>query len=86
MNDMSTENSLFEVFPNPSNGRITISFADPTEKESLVIVNLLGEKIYESSLSNDSKKEITLSNISSGIYFIKVNTSKKQYYKRFIVQ
>ena len=57
------------VYPNPTNGRITITL-DPSETESLefIIYNSLGQSVGSFELES-SNLEINLSYLSNGIYY-----------------
>jgi len=61
---------VFTVYPNPSNGRFTISTADKINNQNYTVevINVLGEKIKEQSIVN----EINISDQAKGIYFIKI--------------
>ena len=66
-----SENNLeINIFPNPSLGVFTISFSD-SKKHSIEISNLNGKKVAS---ANDifSEHKFDFSNLSSGIYQIKV--------------
>jgi hypothetical protein len=57
------------VYPNPTNGRITITL-DSSETESLefIIYNSLGQSVGSFKLES-SNLEINLSYLSNGIYY-----------------
>jgi len=58
-----------KIFPNPTNGHI---FIDSNEKiKSADIYNFHGEKV-----SNNSSTSIDLSNLNSGVYYLKLITEK----------
>jgi len=69
----------FSVYPNPSEGIFTIDLSmssntqDKPQKRTVIVCNVLGEKIYQSEIHNP-KSEIDLSNQPAGIYFLKVKT------------
>lgn len=71
----------FSVYPNPSNGIFTLNFSptkyaqDKPGKGTVIICNVLGEKIYQSEIYK-LQSEIDLSNQPSGIYFLKVKTEQ----------
>lgn len=71
----------FSVYPNPSNGILTLNLSpstnaqDKSGKGTVIICNVLGEKIYQSEIYK-LQSEIDLSNYPSGIYFLKVKTEQ----------
>ncbi|MES2760980.1 MAG: T9SS type A sorting domain-containing protein [Bacteroidota bacterium] len=74
------ENSI-NIYPNPSNGSVTIE--PQQENKQLAVYNVLGEKIYECSLSN---VPININIKSSGVYLFSVSTNKGIITKRIIIE
>jgi hypothetical protein len=71
----------FTVYPNPTNGQITIiSNQNITE---IQVSNLLGQVIYQTKLNNE--KEFLFSFHHSGIYFITATSDKQCITKKVIV-
>lgn len=62
------ENSIIKIFPNPSNGKITIEKQNENI-QNLIIYNVLGNVILEKDL-NDNKTEININ--ANGLYFYKI--------------
>ncbi len=60
------------VYPNPTDGMIKI---EAENMKSIIIFNLLGEKVFECSAYGDAF-EYDFSHQSAGIYFIQVETTK----------
>lgn len=87
---VSTCNSISEsegeatvlIFPNPSAGNITIHATMSTTGS---ICNALGQIIQTFSLNAD-KKEITFTELSNGIYFIKTETNGQSKTTRIVVE
>ncbi|MES2397467.1 MAG: choice-of-anchor tandem repeat GloVer-containing protein [Bacteroidota bacterium] len=71
----------FSVYPNPSNGILFLNLnpsantQDKSGKGTVIVCNILGEKIYQSAIHNP-QSEIDLSNQPTGIYFLKVKTEQ----------
>lgn len=73
----------FRIFPNPANDYIQIESKE-IQLSSIEIFNLLGEKlISETSLEND---RLNISNLSSGVYLLKVNADEKSFVKKIVVE
>lgn len=68
------------VYPNPVQKALTVSFVLPKEEEvSLIIYNILGQEIHRkefTGLKRENTKEIDLRNIANGIYFLQLNQGK----------
>ncbi|WP_282072513.1 T9SS type A sorting domain-containing protein [Polaribacter atrinae] len=73
----------FELYPNPARDFIKVSAVENFDK--VEIYNLLGKLIYEETVSNNNK-EINVSNLSDGIYFIKASKGKSVGTYKFIKQ
>lgn len=65
--EASLEN-LVSVYPNPNNGDFTIRSAS---KLHLVLYNALGQSIRSLDLGGLSSSEVSISDLSAGVYFIK---------------
>ena len=79
-----TENSI-SIYPNPTNGKFTIKIAN-TNKTEIEINNIVGELIYKTNFVNQ-QSTIDLSNMSKGIYFVKViDYSRIVTNKKIVVQ
>lgn len=76
----------FIISPNPSAGNFIISYERTITKGTIEIVNILGENVHAENISNETKKEINLKNISSGIYFVKLFDGNKYYCKKIIIE
>lgn len=68
-NNSQNEESI-QLFPNPSNGTFSISSSELILE--IEIINMLGEKIYSSSINK--KQETIKLNEESGIYFVRMKT------------
>ena len=68
--------NLLNVYPNPTNGEINISFFNSLES-NLEIVNVLGEVIYRITTREYGSQllSIDLSDFSSGIYIVELTNS-----------
>lgn len=78
-----------KVFPNPNTGEFKIQFE--TKENMLVnidLYNLLGEKVYacqEISRSDNYSKIISINNISSGVYYIRINAGSELFCKKVCI-
>ncbi len=61
------------VYPNPNNGNFVLEGGELNS--DLLIYNIIGEVVFKSKISSE-KTELSLNNISSGIYFVQVSTGK----------
>lgn len=70
-----TQESIASVYPNPFNDQFTVSFkAYENQNVELSLYDLSGRKLSEQSASiSNSKVDINPSNLTSGIYFIRID-------------
>lgn len=68
------ENSLFAVYPNPTNGVVNISGLEGGE---VMLFDINGKLIYHQNVEGDV--EFDLSNLPSGVYFLKGKKAAKTY-------
>ena len=75
-------------YPNPTNDFFNIDFKlNRTEQLSLVINNALGQLIYNENLSLEKgkyHKQIDLTNLPAGIYFLRIDTDDGTYNEKII--
>lgn len=65
---------LFNVYPNPTDNKITIQSNSSSRLKDVQIRNLLGQVIYQNSNLNSNSVEIAIEG-EEGIYFVKIETS-----------
>lgn len=86
--DVIQPKTNFVLYPNPSNGIITIESGQGQvmgDKWTVEIYNLFGEIINQSETRNP-KLEIDLSTEANGIYFAVVKTEKESFTKKIIIE
>ncbi len=75
------------VFPNPTNGRVTIQSADnKTPLQSLTLYNVSGMQLLNDNTSGECTKEMDLSLYPPQMYILKIQTSDQVFTKKIILQ
>lgn len=74
----------FTMYPNPSNGNFEISFEEVTQKYSVEIYSVLGQKVHE--IKNTTSRTVSVNNLNKGIYLVKVNQNENSIVKQIIVE
>jgi hypothetical protein len=74
-----TNNLQVNIYPNPANSKI---YVEAKEIKEVKLFDLLGNEI----ISTTKEKEIDMSNLREGIYFIQVNRSESIFTKKIIIQ
>jgi len=78
---------LFSVFPNPvfKNQKVTIRFKKPV-RGSLGLINSSGQSILQINVNQQAETSLTVPNISSAIYFLRLKDGDKVWSKKLLIQ
>ncbi len=80
--------SLLSVYPNPANELVTVNLSNElTGNLSLQIVDELGRIVWNENLLKDKEdfsKEIDISKLPKGVYFLKIKTEENHWVSRMI--
>ena len=74
------KNNSVRIYPNPANDLVYINRTSNTTT-TLVLINALGETVLTKELSKENET-INISNLTSGIYFLKIDGSTKKIIKQ----
>jgi hypothetical protein len=74
-----------KLYPNPNNGRFTIALTNIGVEATVSVYNVLGSRVYNSSVNNQTDMSVNLPELQKGIYFVKVADKKEQFTKKMIV-
>ncbi len=73
----------FSLYPNPvSNGKVYITSKNELDKE-IQIFDVLGKKVLQTMLSS---KELNVSNLSPGVYIIKIKEEEASTTRKLIIR
>ncbi|HEY4629021.1 MAG TPA: T9SS type A sorting domain-containing protein [Flavobacterium sp.] len=79
----STSIEGLSLYPNPvSNGKVYITSKNDSDKE-VIIFDILGKKVLQTMLSS---RELNISNLSPGVYIIKINEEEATATRKLIVR
>ena len=77
---------LLTVFPNPASDYLTIDFKGDFSKLNVVeIRSVLGQLVKTQIISKDQLKTINISDLSSGIYIVRLMIGEKTYNRKFTI-
>ncbi len=83
--DALNSNVLFSVAPNPATTDITISFnSEIKESTTITITNVLGKVVYVREVSEGTTTTMSLNDLVTGIYFIRIQQGANFTDKKFI--
>jgi hypothetical protein len=77
--------SEFELYPNPTNSDVNIEFAD-LSKKTIEIWDLLGKKIYSTTVYESPSLKINVSSFNKGIYTVVIKGDAITVTKKLIVE
>jgi hypothetical protein len=80
--------STFNVYPNPATSNLNLDIDAATATISnYSLINLQGQVVLSNDVNNTSiNTSIDVSNVSNGVYFLKLDTDKGSYTHRVIIQ
>ncbi len=78
--------NTLNIQPNPNKGSFTVNLPE-NEKGVLKVYNSLAVMVYEQNIDSDKREiSVDLSTITSGFYYITIETGTKTYTSKFIVE
>ncbi len=83
VNEIADSELRFNIYPNPSSEFLTLTFISPVKNGTLNVYNLLGEKIFQTSVIQKELK-LDFSKQPSGIYFIEAIVNGKRVVKKMV--
>jgi hypothetical protein len=77
-------NESISFFPNPGNGLVDFVAGDSNRKFDVTILDLTGQKVYETTFS--AKARINISNSPKGIYLVKIESDSFVKVEKLVIQ
>jgi hypothetical protein len=87
--DNTDLNSTLSVYPNPTNGKFTVSVTNPEAADMTIeLVNISGQVVYRNQVSAtySYNEEIDVTTFAKGVYYLKVNDGKGVKIEKVVVQ
>ena len=82
----SNSNDGWNVYPNPSTGALYIVNSNTIKEESQIqVLNSIGQTVFEETISSNYKN-IDLSKLNNGVYFVKITSDKNTTVKKIILR
>ena len=75
----------FSMFPNPSDGQVTLQLPTGVNQAKVSVFDYLGKSLLQKNISA-SNNTIDISNLSAGLYFVRIQTDSKIGTKKLIVR
>ena len=83
--NQNEESNIFEVYPNPANNKLTISFSESFTGD-VSIMDLLGRSFKEIKLVKQKSISMDISNFEKGVYFVIVNNNEAVFSRKILVE
>ncbi|MBN1925120.1 MAG: T9SS type A sorting domain-containing protein [Prolixibacteraceae bacterium] len=74
-----------KLYPNPNNGRFTLSLTNLENTVSVNVYNMVGASVYQSGTLPEGNVNIQLPFARKGVYFVKLSGEEEQLVKKMIV-
>lgn len=82
-----TTQYTFEIYPNPTQGFLTIKFAQTHTNVKFQLSTVTGKQILSDALNTPtSNHTMNLNGLDSGLYFLEIATQNQTYIKKIIIQ
>lgn len=78
--------SIFSIFPNPTNGDITINTAASLGEGQVSIFDLNGREVYKANVSLNGAVQIDARSLSQGVYLIQIVTDNVTETSKLIIR
>ncbi|MEZ4982042.1 MAG: T9SS type A sorting domain-containing protein [Saprospiraceae bacterium] len=82
------DNQSLKVYPNPNNGNFFLELSSFNEKDAVIqVLDNKGALIWETRNTGlTTKTEVSVPNLSGGLYLLKVVTDKKIYTSNLMIR
>lgn len=87
LNEVAKNNNI-SLYPNPAQNNLSIVIENVQANGNISIVDAIGKTVYSTSLEGKGKvfTNVDLTNISNGIYFVRVNSGANTSVQKLIVK
>ncbi|MBI1184917.1 T9SS type A sorting domain-containing protein [bacterium] len=76
--------SVFSLYPNPSNGRVTIAMNEGKQLTNVQVVDMQGKIVHQANSLN--QPSLTIENLETGVYILKVQVNNDWFTRRLAIQ
>ncbi|MBN4066058.1 PKD domain-containing protein, partial [Candidatus Amoebophilus asiaticus] len=72
----------FKLYPNPSNGNVTLDLPIVNDEYHISLYSIIGEEVYSFEYLSGGKIELDMNDLPNGVYVVHVTTSKMIYQQK----
>jgi hypothetical protein len=80
------ENNKLQLYPNPVINTLNIQLEDSSSNYKVAIYNTLGSIVFESSNQSNTNNSINISELNSGIYFVKITDAENNTFQKRLIK
>jgi len=84
LNQQNFEIPEVNIFPNPTSNNLYIQTDDPISH--LALFDIYGKKVLEQKTAFSNNQELIISNLPTGVYFLKINFDGKEVVRKIVKQ
>lgn len=77
------EKNNMTVYPNPATNNFTVNLGND-EKANIQLFNIVGQQVYSENITGSA--QVSVANLHSGVYMLKVNQNGKSYTTKVVVK
>jgi PKD repeat protein len=86
--DAIANNVIVNIFPNPSDGMVTINFPYKSEHTVINIINGIGQQVYMEEITDcpeNCTRTVDMKSFKNGIYLIKIVSNENSFTKKVLL-
>lgn len=85
IHDLGEGDNIISAFPNPTDGKLFLSFKDKLVTDyQLVVSNTSGQILKKAALTRETIQTLDLENLPRGVYFLQFSNDTQRFVKRVI--
>ena len=84
--DENDLDSLFSVYPNPSNGEITVSVAGTFGEGQIRIYDINGREVYNKPATLEGNVSVNATGLSRGVYIMNITSDSSSHTTKLIIE
>jgi len=75
----------FAIYPNPSNGILEVRLPASAANQTISVFDINGKEILKQAFGGSNYKQLNLTKLSNGLYYIRYKEGTKVKYEKFII-
>lgn len=84
INFTASESVSLSIYPNPATDRLHVTATNSTGTFQILIVDMQGQVVRRANSASSTTADITVNDLSKGVYVLEVNTGDSQFAQKFM--